>query len=591
MEPDSWPQTAKNTAWVALVFCLVLVAFLAVNFFQSRALDPIISPEITALKAELVKNPLDDNLKKQIRVKDLEIRQQLLRHQELGQKGGWLLLGGMAFFVLTIKYGYYQKKLARPEKRPIVAVNQAREIRQAMVSVATLTVLAAGAAWVVSSQSQTQLSALVLLAKAEPGAAPTNASASAAAPAPKPVAPTTPFPTPEEIAKNWPRFRGPGGNANAVYTNFPFSWDAEKGENIAWKSPIPTPGANSAVVWDNYVFITGATAKKREVYAYDLATGKLLWQKPVETAAPAGTEPPTVMEDSGGYAPSTAVTDGRRVYVIFVSGDIAAFDYQGNQVWTHYLGRPDNSYGHASSLEFYQNRLIVLLDQADGKGDKSKLLAFDTATGKLAWESKPRPVPNSWATPITMKVGQRDLIITCANPWVMGYDASNGNEIWRAKALYGEVTPSPVSAAGMVFAVMDGENLSAIKADGEGDVTKTHIAWKGEEGLPDITSPVTDGKFIYLATSSGAFTAYEIATGKKAYSQELELSFKSSPSIVGDRVLLIDDKGLAIWVQTGPEYKELGRCSFGEEILASPAFLDGRMVLRGKSNLFCVGKK
>jgi outer membrane protein assembly factor BamB len=589
-EPNLWPQSAQKAAWIALAFCLVVLALLVTNYVQSLRSDPLTSPELATLKAELVKNPLDDNLKKSIRLRDLEMRRQLTRHQELGERGGWLLLGGMAFFVLAIKYGYYKKKLARPDKRPIVAVNQAREIRHAMASVGILTALAAGGGWVVSSQSETKIVAPIVVAKA----AEKSATAPAAQPEPaKPAAvaaPTTPYPTADEIAKNWPRFRGPGGIANAAYTNFPFTWNVEKGENIAWKTPITTPGANSAVVWDNTVFITGANAKKREVSAYELTSGKILWQKTVETGAPAGTEPPNVMEDSGGFAPSTAVTDGRRVYAIFVTGDLAAFDLQGNPVWTRYLGRPDNSYGHASSLDFYQDRLIVLFDQGDGKGDKSKLLALETATGKTAWESKPRPVPNSWATPITIKVGKRDLIVACGNPWVMAYDAISGSEVWRAKALYGEVTPSPIYSAGLVLAVMDGENLSAIKPDGEGDVTKTQVAWKAEEGLPDITSPVADGEYVYLITSSGALTAYTLATGKKAYSQELELSFKSSPSIVGDRLLLIDEKGVAIWVQTGPKFKELGRCALGEEILASPAFLDGRMVLRGKSNLICVGK-
>lgn len=582
-EPNPWPRSARNTAWIALGFCLVVLVLLAVNYAQSRRLYPLNSVELTALKAQLVQNPLDEGLKGKVRAYDLELRRSLARHRELGESGGGLLLAGMAVFVLAIKYGYYKKKLARPDKKPIVVSNQVGEIRHALASVGVLAALTVGVAYVASSQSGTQIAAPVQ-AKA--------AVEAATATAPKqPAPPATPYPTPEEMAKNWPRFRGPGGNAVAAHTNYPAAWDVAKGDGIAWKIAIPAPGAGSPVTWDNRLFITGANAKKREVYCYDVPTGKLLWQKSVETGAPPNTEAPNVMEESGGFAPSTAATDGRRVYVIFVTGDLAAFDMEGNPVWKRYLGRPDNTYGHAASLDLYQNRLIVQLDQGDGKDGKSKLLALDTATGQNVWESQPRPVPNSWSTPITFKAGARDLLLACGNPWVMAYDPAKGTEVWRAKLLYGEVTPSPISSAGLVFTVMDGEKLCAIKPDGAGDVTKTHVAWSADEGLPDITSPVADGKFVYLVTSSGAFTCYEIASGKKAYSQELDQSFKSSPSVVGDRILMITDKGTAIWAQAGAQFKELGRAEFADEVLASPAFLDGRFIVRGRTNLVCIGRK
>jgi len=302
-------------------------------------------------------------------------------------------------------------------------------------------------------------------------------------------------------------------------------------------------------------------------------------------------EPPTVMEDSGGYAPSTPATDGRRVYAMYANGDVAAFDYSGNPVWAINLGKLDNSYGHSTSLEQYQDRLLIQLDQGGAKDGKSKLLALDTATGKTVWQSPVRPVPNSWSTPIVVQANQRAQVITCANPWVISYDPTNGTELWRAQALYGEVTPSPIFAGGFVITVNEGEKISAIKPDGTGDVTKTHIAWSADEGLPDICSPVSDGKQVYLVTSGGTVTCYDLTSGKKLWDKEFEIGFKASPSIAGDRLYLFCDKGLAIQLQTGPEFKELNRSEMGEEILASPAFADGRFFVRAKETLFCIGGK
>jgi outer membrane protein assembly factor BamB len=353
---------------------------------------------------------------------------------------------------------------------------------------------------------------------------------------------------------------------------------------------MPLFGPNSPVVWENRVFLTGSTAKKREVYCYDSATGKLLWQQPVETPeSPA--EAPTVMEETGGYSPSTAATDGRRVYAMFANGDLAAFDYQGNRAWVRNLGKPDNSYGHATSLELHQNRLLIQFDQGSGKDNKSKLIALDTGTGTNAWETSPRPVPNSWTTPIVIQVNQRPQVITCANPWAIAYDPANGTELWRAKVLYGEVTPSPVFSAGLVFTVMEGEKLSAIKPDGTGDVTKTHVAWTAEDGLPDICSPLADGQRVYLLTTGGTLTCYEIQSGKKLWEKELELNFHSSPSLVGDRLWIISIDGIVLHIAAANEFKEFNRIPMGDEILASPAFADGRAFIRTRKNLVCIGKK
>ena len=578
---DPWRQAAWISGGVLLVFCLLTGGLLVWNYLESRAFDPINSPELTDLKAALTKDGGNEALKKQIRGVDLELRQKLARRQELGREGAWLLLAGFGGLLLTAKWVTYRKKLPRPPKKQITLERQAHAGVKAScgLGVAGLMIFAAISFW--SAHSPSALGPELLK---------TAQAAPAPAPAPAPVAPTTPFPTPEEIQGNWPRFRGPSGSGASTDTNVPASWNVQTGENIVWKTAVPIFGPNSPVIWGNRLFLTGATAKKCEFYCFDVASGKLVWQTALDKLPGESDEAPAVSEDTGGYSSSTAVTDGRRVYGIFANGNLAAVDYAGKVVWAQNLGKPDNSYGHASSLEMYQDRVLVLYDQGTAKENKSKLLAFDSATGKKAWESQPRPVPNSWASPILIHAANREQVITCGNPWVIAYNPADGIEIWRAKVLYGEVTPSPIFAAGLVLTAMEGEKLSAIKPDGTGDVTKTHLAWSADEGLPDITSPVSDGARVYLTTSSGLLTCYGIQDGKKVYEKELEVGFKSSPAIAGSQLYLGTDKGVFIVAQTGPEYKELSRPDMGEEILASPAFLPGRMFVRGKAHLFCIGK-
>ena len=196
------------------------------------------------------------------------------------------------------------------------------------------------------------------------------------------------------------------------------------------------------------------------------------------------------MNDDTGYAASTTATDGRRVFAIFANGDLAAFDFAGKLAWSKSLGMPENSYGHASSLTTYKNLLLVQFDQGSSRAPKSKLLAFDSATGRIVWQVA-RPVPNSWTTPIVIRV---PTATRSSRPPIRGSSptiAADGAEIWRVKCLKTDIGPSPTFADGRVFVANDNSELSAIRADGQRrrDRRRTSL-WKGEDGMPDTCSPL-----------------------------------------------------------------------------------------------------
>jgi outer membrane protein assembly factor BamB len=572
-----WKQPARRVAWVAGVYCALIAVALIYSVQRSRAIDPINNRELAGLKATLVQNPMDDALKARIRALDVELRREFLRHQGLVQKSGWLLLGGVLVLLPALHFATWRKRLPRRGKyvlQPLLAeVDNARS----RLAVGVLAALVAGVGlWAVSGD-HSDLEQVLMAKKAV--VATTNTAMVAAAV-------DTSLPSAAEVAANWPRFRGPAGAAVSAYTNVPLTWNGTNGQNVLWKTSVPLFSPNSPVVWSNRVFMTGANSARHEVYAFDTADGKLLWQKQVGKE---GKQLSKEDEEGKYFAPSTGATDGRRFYAIIETGDVAAFDFQGNQVWARNLGKPDNQYGYSTSLEVYKNTLLVQWDQGDEESGKSILMALNTATGQEVWKTAPRPVGASWATPNVVNAGGRDQLIASGNPWLISYDPAGGAEFWRAKVCGGEVTPSAVFAGG--FVISANEKLSVIKPDGSGDVTKTHVPWRGEDGIPDICSPVSDGKFVYLLTSSGTLTVYDLATGKKAYEKELEIEVKSSPSVAGDRVYIAGEKGVTFVVQTGPFFKELARAGLGEDVLASPAFADGRIYLRGRKQLFCVGVK
>lgn len=560
-------RTAVGAAAVAAVFCAVVCAQLIVAQRRTRTYDPLESPEFIRLKAELKESPRDETIKRRIRDMDLRGREEYFAHSRRLAVGAYLLLAGGVVLVAGLRTAAAcRKKLPMPQARG----DDDPEARAAMAgrwSVAAAGVIVGGLG----------LTALLVARR----------------PAPAVVG---------EAEGVWPRFRGPGGLATSAYTNIPLTFDGKSGENILWKTPIPLPGNSSPVVWKGRVFITGATPHRSEVYCFDALSGQLLWKRVVEGAAPARGQEPLHVDPATGYAAPTPLTDGRRVFAIFPTGNVACFDMFGKELWTRKLGIPENEYGHAASLAMHENLLLVQLDQGlEGEG-RSVLLALDAATGKTLWQTK-RPVGSSWTSPIVIRTETGPQIITCANPYVIAYDPA-GRELWRADCLEGDGGPSGIYANGLVLATNVSSMLAAIRPDGTGDVTKTHIVWRARDGLPDICSPVASRKYAFLLTGGGRLTCYSLADGSKVWEKRLKMEpgsrtwkknfqteFICSPSLVGNRLFLINNKGVVTVLEVGPQFKQVGRGELPDRCHACPAFADGRMYIRGLENLYCIARR
>lgn len=582
-----WAQSFSRIAWITGVFSLVLGGLLIYNSTRlyrgpgNGKVRLTEARELAPLKSALREDPKNDVLKQQIRELDRELRLEYFRREQLASRGGWILLGSAIVFITALQ-------LASGLKKPVIRIpnittrreNPAKTAALAAKTVAGTTLGLAGLATALFWETDHQWQDSLTTSAAKPGTPLATATANDPAW----------FPTDEEIAKNWPRFRGPDGSGITKLTDLPETWDAPSGKNLLWKTPIPLPGENSPVVWGDRIFLTGASNKARELYCFDTKTGSMLWKEPVSTPQSARAEPPEVMEDTGFAAP-TAATDGRRVFVIFANGDIAGFSTDGKRLWARSLGTPENLYGHATSLTLWRNRVIVVFDQGSAKDAKSKIMALDSNTGEPVWTTT-RPVPNSWVSPIIIKHEGREQIITAADPWVIAYDPASGKELWKADCMRGDVATSPTYANGLVYVASDQSCVAAIKPDGTGNVTESHIAWKNEDnGLPDMCSMLCDGPRVYTLVF-GVFHAFDALTGKHLWAHETNAKFQASPALVNGRIHLLTADGVNIIGEGGAEgFKETGRAPLGEGAGASPAYAPGRIYLRGKKHIFCIGKK
>jgi len=575
-----WRQATLGTAVVAGAFTLFVAIVLTRSWQINAESNPTNHPDIASLRDKLAANPGSKEIVDEIRKKDLSLRREFFRTWRILDTGVWLLLVGASVFAASAALAISARK------KPPMPVAQARggdDIRAGLLGRVGIGVVA-----VVLTATAI---AVPILTQEDPTRPPAKGF--------------------------WSGFRGGKRSGISPYTDAPLTFDGVEGKNIAWKVVVPLKGQSSPAIWDNRVFITGANKTTRTVYCFDALSGKITWEKSISAGPGSKIVPKGVMEDDTSYAAPTPVIDedNSRIFVMFANGDVACLDVFGKIKWQVHLGTPDNFYGHAASPVLWKKSLFIQLDQGAEDDKLSALIALDADTGKELWRT-PRPVGSSWPTPIVAKVESGDQLITCANPFVISYNPADGKEIWRVDCLDGDGGPSPIYAAGMVFATNVSSKIAAIRPDGKGDVTKTHVKWEFDEDLPDTCSPLSDGKYVWMM-SEGEFTCLEaepdtrrdaktgVRPGKRVCHKDFEASFYASPAMAGDRIYLISRKG-KVWViakepievvvkdkDTGEDkkewgFKELAKADLGEGCDTSPAFAEGRMYIRGKTHLYCI---
>ena len=388
-----------------------------------------------------------------------------------------------------------------------------------------------------------------------------------------------------EGAGYWPRWRGPSGQGLVGDAGYPDRWSAT--DNVVWRAPVPGSGNSSPIVWDDHIFLTtGRDAGRRLfVLAYRRSDGALLWETEV---APG---PRESVHGKNGPASATPVTDGERVYASLGGRGLVALDFEGRLLWHTEIGRVANYHGPAGSPLLYRDRIILYQDQRGG----GFVAAYDTATGAQVWRTA-RDASVGWGTPVAIRVGDRDEIVVSSQHTVRAYDPAGGGELWSCDGNRFEVIPTPVVAAGLVFCTSGraGPTL-AIRPGGQGDVTRTHIAWSTPRGSPFVPSPIAYDGYLYTINDMASIvTCFDAATGAVRWQQRLGRAmregFSASPVAVDGKVFFTNDNGITFVVRAGPDFEILHTNDIGARTLASPALVDGRWYIRTEDELIAIGR-
>ncbi len=407
-------------------------------------------------------------------------------------------------------------------------------------------------------------------------------------------------------AEDWPCWRGPRGDGTSLETGIPTEWNGKTGLNIAWKVEIPGEGHSSPVVWRDHIFLTSCIkdTQDRILLCLNRKDGSTIWQTTVIKA---------VLETRhqlNSFASGTPATDGEVLCVSFLEVDghevpapnvgsvrpvtpgkmlVAAFDMAGKELWRVHPGEFTSAHGFCSSPVIYQNLVIV---NGDHDGD-SYIVGLDRRTGETVWKTPREHKTRSYCTPIIRDVAGRTQLVFSGSKRVVSLDPATGTTHWVVEG------PTEQFVSSMVF---DGDNffltagfpthhVMAIRPDGSGDVSDSHIAWHSMEAKCYVPSPVLVNDYLFVADDRGTVNCFDRITGKRHWQDRLGSHYSASLATAGGLVYFTADDGVTSVVRPDNKLVVVSSNPLGEYSFASPAVSQGQIFIRGEKHLFAIGSE
>jgi len=386
-------------------------------------------------------------------------------------------------------------------------------------------------------------------------------------------------------AEDWPQFRGPTGQGHSSERGLPLDWSESR--NVKWKTSVPGRGWSSPVVAGGRVWLTtsvkGNGASLRAV-AYDVETGREAVNVEVFRLRSA-----ELLNAKNSHASPTPIADGERVYVHFGAEGTAALTTSGEIVWKTRLPY-QSQHGNGGSPMLYGDLLILSCDGSD----QAFVVALDKRTGKVRWKTwRRQPWDQAYSTPLLIRVGEQDQVVSVGAYRAAAYDPQTGKELWRVSYADGfSNVPRPVYGHGLVYIATGFQQptLMAVRPDGSGDVTRTHVAWTLRRAAPLTPSPLIVGDEIYVVNDGGIASCLDARTGDTHWQQRLGGEYSASPLFADGRIYFLNEEGTATSIAPGKSFVRLATASIDGATLASIAVADGSLFIRSDTHLYRIAK-
>ncbi|MEE3368260.1 MAG: PQQ-binding-like beta-propeller repeat protein [Planctomycetota bacterium] len=391
-------------------------------------------------------------------------------------------------------------------------------------------------------------------------------------------------------ARNWPQLHGPSANSHAESTQLPLTWSET--QNVKWKTAIHGRGWSSPVVWENQIWVTTASAdgKRMSVLCVDRESGRTLHDRLLYE-----NEKPRFGNDFNSYASPTPVIEAGRVYVHFGSYGTACLDTATcRTLWSRRDLPCDHWRRPGSSPILFQNLLIVHYDGFDHQ----YVVALNKTTGKTIWKvdrdidygSDNGDVMKAYGTPIVIEVNGELQLISPAAKATLAYNPNTGTALWKLRYPQHSVAIRPMFRGGLLYlnTGFSPAQLLAIRPDGRGDITGTHVAWSVRRRVPSMPSQLLVGDAIYMVHDDGVATRLDAKTGKVQWQERLEGKYTASLLYAPGRIYCFDRDGRGVVLKAGETFERLAVNQLDEGMMSSPAVTDKAILLRTKKHLYCI---
>ncbi len=391
-------------------------------------------------------------------------------------------------------------------------------------------------------------------------------------------------------AGDWPEFRGPTAQGISQQTDLPTKWSPTK--NVRWKSPVPGEGWSSPIVLDQQIFLTlavpndqGERGRSLGIVCLNAENGELIWKKKVFEQSHQDTDR---IHGKNSHASPTPISDGKHIFIHFGTKGTACLTRDGEIVWeTRKLVYAPN-HGSGSSPVLFNDLLIVNCDGAD----RQFVVGLDKKTGEIRWKTD-RPTSSnskkfSFATALLIDVDGQKQLISPGPDSVVSYRPADGTAIWGVKYSGYSIVPRPVYGHGMIYMStgFDRASLLAIRVDGQGDVTDSHVEWKGRREIPNTPSMILHGSELYYVSDRGVATCVDAKTGEEHWKKRLGGNYSASPLLAGGKIYFQSEAGKTTVIAASKEYEVIAKNSLDERTLASFAVLDSSLLIRTESSLY-----
>ena len=395
---------------------------------------------------------------------------------------------------------------------------------------------------------------------------------------------------------NWPHWRGPLRNGVSDETNLPLKWSTD--ENVAWKLDLPGRSGATPIIWGDRIFVNVSDGDSIELWCVNRRTGAVMWKKVL------GGGNRRIRKHN--HATPSPVADGESVWVMTGTGLLRRLDFDGNEIWKRDIqgdhGPFGLNWGYGSSPLLHEDSIYIQVLHGMRTDDPSYLLRIKKATGKTLWRvERPtqarRESPDSYTTPQLVQTDRGLELVITGGDCITGHDLETGEELWRANGLNPRnsgnyrIVASALVLDDIVFAPSRGRPLLVVRAGGSGDVTTSHLLWETNNG-PDVPTPVSDGRYLYVVRDNGVMFCYDARTGEEIYGRHRLKpgTYSSSPVLADGRIYLTNEGGVTTVIRQGPVFEVLAENDLDGYTLSSPAIVNGQIFIRTDFALWAVGQ-